>query len=75
MGAGSVVSRDIPANSVAAGNPAVIVKTLEPGRPIKTRAQWLADPAALASKFDQIDRQSDERQHLGWLGLIALSSA
>ena len=68
VGAGSVVSRDIPANAVAAGNPAVVVKTLEPGRAVKTRAQWLADPVALAAQFDQIDRQlMKSNTWAGWL--------
>ncbi len=56
IGAGSVVVRDIPANAVAAGNPATVLKYLEPDRPIRTRAEWLADPRALAAQFDQIDR-------------------
>jgi acetyltransferase-like isoleucine patch superfamily enzyme len=56
IGAGSVVVKDIPANAVAAGNPATVLKYLEPGRPIKTRAEWLADPGALAAQFDLIDR-------------------
>lgn len=32
IGAGSVVTKDIPANVVAAGNPAKVVKTLDPER-------------------------------------------
>jgi acetyltransferase-like isoleucine patch superfamily enzyme len=68
IGAGSVVSRDIPANTIAAGNPAVVLKTLEPGRPVKTRAQWLADPDALAAQFDQIDRHlMKDNTWTGWL--------
>jgi acetyltransferase-like isoleucine patch superfamily enzyme len=68
IGAGSVVSRDIPANTIAAGNPAVVLKALEPGRPVKTRAQWLADPAALAAQFDQIDRHlMKDNTWTGWL--------
>lgn len=68
IGAGSVVVRDIPANTVAAGNPAAVLKTLEPGRPIKTRAEWLADPGKLAAQFDLIDRHMMERNT--WTGWI-----
>jgi acetyltransferase-like isoleucine patch superfamily enzyme len=68
IGAGSVVVRDIPANRVAAGNPAVVVKSLEENRPIKTRAQWLADPVALAAQFDAIDRHfMRSNTWLGWI--------
>jgi acetyltransferase-like isoleucine patch superfamily enzyme len=56
VGAGSVVVRDIPANAVAAGNPASVLKYLEPGKPVKTRAEWLANPQELAAQFDLIDR-------------------
>jgi acetyltransferase-like isoleucine patch superfamily enzyme len=68
IGAGSVVSRDIPDNTIAAGNPAVVLKTLESGRPVKTRAQWLADPATLTDQFDQIDRHlMKENTWTDWL--------
>jgi acetyltransferase-like isoleucine patch superfamily enzyme len=67
IGAGSVVSRDIPANTIAAGNPAMVLKDLEPGRSIKTRAQWFADPATLAAQFDQIDRHfMKDNTWIGW---------
>jgi acetyltransferase-like isoleucine patch superfamily enzyme len=56
VGAGSVVVKDIPANVIAAGNPATVVKYLEPDKPIKTRSDWMADPAKLASDFALIDR-------------------
>ena len=68
IGAGSVVVRDIPANAVAAGNPAVVLKYLEPGRPVKTRAEWLANPGELAAQFDLIDRHLMERNT--WIGWI-----
>ena len=61
IGAGSVVVRDIPANAVAAGNPAAVLKYLEPGRTVKTRAEWLANPRELAAQFDLIDRHLMER--------------
>lgn len=68
IGAGSVVVRDIPANVVAAGNPAVVIKTLEAGRPVRSRAEWLADPASLASQFAAIDRQLlKDNSWPGWL--------
>jgi len=56
IGAGSVVVREIPANAVAAGNPAAVVKYLESDRPVRTRADWLRDPGALAAQFAEIDR-------------------
>jgi len=68
IGAGAVVVKDIPANAVAGGNPAVVLKYLDEGRPIKTRAQWLADPAALAAQFDEIDRHLMKRN--GWTGWV-----
>lgn len=37
IGAGSVVTGDIPDNVVAAGNPARVVKTINPGRRMLTR--------------------------------------
>lgn len=68
IGAGSVVVRDIPANVVAAGNPAAVMKYLEPGKPVKTRADWLADPGRLADEFNQIDRHLMEKNTwTGWL--------
>jgi acetyltransferase-like isoleucine patch superfamily enzyme len=68
IGAGSVVVKDIPANAVAAGNPAAVLRHLDEGRPIKTRAEWLADPGALAAQFDQIDRHL--MRHNSWTGWL-----
>jgi acetyltransferase-like isoleucine patch superfamily enzyme len=68
IGAGSVVVRDIPANAVAAGNPAAVLKYLEPGRPVKTRAEWLANPGEIAAQFNLIDRHLMERNT--WIGWI-----
>ena len=33
IGAGTVVTRDIPANSIAVGNPARVIKNLDPTTP------------------------------------------
>lgn len=68
IGAGSVVVRDIPANVVAAGNPAAVLKVLEPERAVKSRAEWLANPGELAAQFDLIDRHLMKgNTWAGWL--------
>lgn len=68
IGAGSVVVKDIPANAIAAGNPATVIKYLDPGIPMKTRTDWLSNPAKLASDFELIDRALMKGNSLaGWL--------
>ena len=68
VGAGSVVVRDIPSNSIAAGNPAQVVKPLDTNRPIKKRSDWFQDPIQLFSDVDQVDRDNLERNSLAhWL--------
>jgi len=56
IGAGSIVVKDIPANAIAVGNPATVIKYLDPDKPLKTRTDWLSNPAKLASDFEIIDR-------------------
>jgi len=56
IGAGAVVVDDVPPNVVAAGNPARVVKALDPQRPLKTRREWFADPARLSREFRIWDR-------------------
>jgi len=56
IGAGSVVVHDIPEDVIAAGNPAAVIKHLDKSQPLKTRADWLADPQKLARQFEEIDR-------------------
>jgi acetyltransferase-like isoleucine patch superfamily enzyme len=68
IGAGSVVVSDIPANVIAAGNPARVVRELDPNEEMKTREHWLADPRKLSRDFDVLDRaQLKGNTLLGWL--------
>ncbi|MCP4104566.1 MAG: acyltransferase [Desulfobacteraceae bacterium] len=68
IGAGSVVVNDIPPNTIAAGNPARVVKHLDPNEPFTTRAQWFSDPVRLAWEFDRLDREMLEGNTiLHWL--------
>lgn len=51
VGAGAIVVDSIPANCVAAGNPAQVVKVLDAQETFTTRAQFFSDPARLARDF------------------------
>ena len=57
VGAGSVVVQSIPANSVAAGNPARVVKQLDPRKAFTTREQWFKNPTLQSDGLDQFDRE------------------
>ncbi|MDJ0879312.1 MAG: acyltransferase [Halieaceae bacterium] len=56
VAARAVVTRDVPANVVVAGNPAKVVKELDPEQGFKTRADYFADPVALQRFFDSVER-------------------
>lgn len=68
VGAGAVVVDSIPADSIAVGNPARVVRALDPGEQITTRAQWYADPDRLFEEIDQWDRAVlKDNTLLSWL--------
>lgn len=56
IGAGAVVTADIPPNVIAAGNPARIVKELDPDIPIITRKDRYGD----TEKMNQVLEQSEK---------------
>jgi len=58
VGAGSVVRRDVPDNVVAAGNPASVVKKIDPEAEMTKRSDWFADPDWLWEQFDLLDREN-----------------
>lgn len=56
IGARSVVTGDIPPGTVAAGNPARAIKTLDPEAERKTRIELLEDPMRLERYLDGLQR-------------------
>ncbi|MCP5432278.1 MAG: acyltransferase [Alphaproteobacteria bacterium] len=75
VGAGAVVTRDVPANAVAAGNPARIVSELDPAAEMVTRAALFARPEGLDAERRALERYLRRENTLaGWLaGLFAPS--
>ena len=57
VAAGAIVTRDVPANVVVAGNPARIVKELDPDKPRRTRMDMYRDPVEILAFFDALDKQ------------------
>ena len=56
VGAGAIVVKDIPPNSIAAGNPAKVIKYLDLDTKMITRAQFFQNPEKLFKDFDTFDR-------------------
>jgi acetyltransferase-like isoleucine patch superfamily enzyme len=57
VGAGAVVVNSIPANCIAAGNPAQVVRHLDPEESFTTRKQWFSKISNLFDAIDQLDRE------------------
>ncbi len=68
IGAGSVVVHDVPANVIAAGNPARVVKELDPDEPRRTRMDYFADPKKLDADIEFLHQHmSKGNTFVGWL--------
>jgi acetyltransferase-like isoleucine patch superfamily enzyme len=75
IGAGSVVTGDIPANVIAAGNPAKIIKPLDPSREIITRRDRFGDTDTISMNLDlQEQAMLKGNTFLGWLRHVVMPS-
>jgi len=71
VGAGAVVTSDSPPNCIAAGNPAKVVKELDPAHGYTKREKMFANPAKLEHYMNEFDRgYLKDNTTLGWLRTI-----
>ncbi|MGD9045319.1 MAG: acyltransferase, partial [Desulfobacterales bacterium] len=65
----------IPPNCIAAGNPAQVVKELDPEEAFTTRRQWFSKGPNLFKEIDQLDRDLlRENTWLHWLRYVFFPS-
>ena len=70
IGAGAIVTKDVPQNSIFAGNPAKLVKELN-DEEFNTRKDFFKDPKKLAHDFDMLDKYTlKDNTFLNWLKSI-----
>jgi acetyltransferase-like isoleucine patch superfamily enzyme len=68
IGAGALVASDVPENVIVGGNPAKIIKSLDPEREIKTREALLHDAEAVELEMIRVERYMlHQNTLLGWL--------
>ncbi len=74
IGAGAVVTSDIPANVVAAGNPARIVRHLDPDRKFVTRKDRFSDIDKMTCALEIAERENLRGNTLaGWIRSLFFS--
>jgi serine acetyltransferase len=68
IGAGAVVTCDIPPNVIAGGNPAKIIRHLDPDKPITTRKDRFSDVDEMNHALETAEKQSLKGNTLfGWI--------
>ncbi len=68
IGAGAVVTTDIPANVVAVGNPARVIKQLDPDEEIITRKDRYSDTEKMTQLLNTTEKESLDGNTLwGWI--------
>jgi acetyltransferase-like isoleucine patch superfamily enzyme len=55
IGAGSIVVNPVPANAIAAGNPARVLRYLDPEKEMRTRRDWFTGHTHLSAELDAWD--------------------
>jgi acetyltransferase-like isoleucine patch superfamily enzyme len=72
IGAGSVVAGPVPANVIAAGNPARILRDLDPEKEMRTRRDWFSGHSRLSGDLAAWDQAIlKENTLLKWLRHLA----
>lgn len=71
IGAGSIVTKDIPPNTIACGNPAQVVKQIDPNGQFKTREMVFDKNDMFLRNIKAMERKQLEKNTLlGWLRYV-----
>jgi acyl-[acyl carrier protein]--UDP-N-acetylglucosamine O-acyltransferase len=76
VGAGTIVTKDVPPNVVVAGNPAKIVKELDQTAKMKSREDMFSDPKEMDDLYLALDRYNLKgNTFFGWIKSKILPSS
>lgn len=75
VAAGAIVVKDVPDNVIVGGNPAGIIKELEPKKQKVTRMDLFKDPKALEELYDYLDKIDLKQNNiLSWIRSLLIPS-